>query len=45
MEKVKKEEGRDIVVLDEGMDVNAAGDSVRGFGICCWANIMILRAL
>lgn len=37
MEKVKKEEGREIVVLDEGIDVNAAGD---GTWICCWANLI-----
>jgi hypothetical protein len=45
MEKVKKEQGRDIVVLDEGIKVNAAGDSVRGFGTCCWANFVIFRGL
>ena len=44
MEKVKKEQGRDIVVLDEGIDVNAAGDGVRAW-ICCWGNFMPLRAL
>ena len=45
MEKVKEEQGRDIVVLDEGIEVNATGDAARGFGICCWANFMIFRGL
>ena len=36
MEKVKKEQGKEIVVLDEGINVNAEGDSVRGWGACCW---------
>jgi len=40
MEKEKKVKGREIVVLDEGIDVSAAGDSVRGWGLCCWANFM-----
>ena len=34
---------KEIVVLDEGIDVNAASDSVRGWGICCWANFMPFR--
>jgi len=42
MEKEKKEQGRDIVVLDEGIDANVAGDAVRAW-ICCWANFMPLR--
>ena len=45
MKKEKKEQEREIIVLDEGMNVNAAGDSVRGFAICCWANYMIFRGL
>ena len=43
MEKVKEEQGRDIVVLDEGIDVNAEGDSVHGWGYCCWFNFMPFR--
>ena len=43
MEKVKKEQGRDIVVLDEGIDVNAAGDAVRAW-FCCWACFIAIRA-
>ena len=40
MEKEKKDKREEIVVLDEGIDVNAADDSVRGWGMCCWANFM-----
>ncbi len=40
MEKVKKEQGREIVVLDEGINRNASDDSVRGWGMCCWANFI-----
>jgi hypothetical protein len=40
MEKVKKDQRKEIVVLDEGINVNAGGDSVRGWGMCCWANFM-----
>jgi hypothetical protein len=43
MEKVKKEQEREIVVLDEGIDVNAAGDAVRAW-FCCWANLIAVRA-
>jgi len=40
MEKVKKDQRKEIVVLDEGIDVNADGDSVRGWGMCCWFRFM-----
>ncbi len=40
MEKVKKDRKKEIVVLDEGIDANASGDSVRGWGMCCWFCIM-----
>ena len=40
MEKEKKELRKEIVVLDEGIDVNTTGDSVRGWGVCCWFNFM-----
>jgi hypothetical protein len=40
MEKVKKDQKKEIVVLDEGINRNASDDSVRGWGMCCWANFM-----
>jgi hypothetical protein len=43
MEKEKKDQREEIVVLDEGIDVNATGDSVHGWGLCCWANLMPFR--
>ena len=45
MEKEKREQGKKIVVLDEGIDVKTSSDSVRGWGMCCWANFMPLRGV
>jgi hypothetical protein len=42
MEEEKKEQGRGIIVLDEGIDANAAGDAVRAW-FCCWGNFMPIR--
>ncbi|MBN1830676.1 MAG: hypothetical protein JW896_01035 [Deltaproteobacteria bacterium] len=45
MEKVKKGQKKEIIVLDEGLNVNASGDGAREWGMCCWANFMPLRGL
>jgi hypothetical protein len=43
MEKENKKQRREIVVLDEGINADASGDAARGWGMCCWANIMPFR--
>ena len=42
MEKEKKEQGRDIIVLDEGIDVNAAGEAVCAW-LCCSTALFPIR--
>jgi hypothetical protein len=42
METEKKEEKKEIVVLDEGMDMDAVGGPGPEM-VCCWAFYMPLR--
>ena len=39
MEEVKKVEGKEIVVLDEGIDLEVMPDA----GVCCWGPLFAFR--
>ena len=43
MEKEKSERRKEIIVLDKGIDIDTSSDAARGWGMCCWANIMPVR--